>query len=519
MLPIDLLIRHLGSEGFQSKIMHTIKKNDLLRWHEDELGNISIGARNAVEAKIFVDTNAIKPEDRVLFYKKIFEDLSINEQDRHSTELDFAISLLVNIGSNGKHPIPAHLNYMIVEILENLRQRCRNPRLMLQEATLLREIAVKKYYRPDGVTDIFLLERAEAIIAEALDISPNSAYLTAERAAIIGRKVSIEEDDKQAVSLYFSMLNVVEKCRRLDNESYHALDASIKTLLFVHLRMSDTDKANVKVFFINLFSDVELEGIRQDESDRYWGNKQLLFQTVGDDKISDDVFQQLEQQGSSTGYYLRAMDKIPFTSVDKKPLLRQELTPSNEQYIKQAYDYLDGNRKVIFNDYKCLNLYFKLWWLLENKQPLFFKQSAEIVLSNASWEKTIQIVTQLLTLGDPSIDKKNSTLLFIKGLAEFHLNNNKFRETFKELSYNSDYSDHRRVTSWYKTNVVYTGVIKESVNKFTSDKGVFYCQVLKLDIDFQLKDFSIFRKEQGAVMEFIIEFNFRGLIAKPVNQK
>ena len=57
-IPIDIIIRLLGTEIFLSNLMKEIDKQDLLRWHKDDLGNITVCARNEVEAEIILNPGA-----------------------------------------------------------------------------------------------------------------------------------------------------------------------------------------------------------------------------------------------------------------------------------------------------------------------------------------------------------------------------------------------------------------------------------------------------------------------------
>ena len=524
-IPIDIIMRLLGKEIFFSNLMKEIDKQDLLRWHKDDLGNITVCARNEVEAEIILKKNGIDEAKQIDIYSNLLR--HINEKNDH--ELDFATVLLFKIGPNGDYKIGQHHYYKIAMILAYLRENyLSHPRLMLQEAYLLREIVVFKTKNPDfklplEETEISILDKAEAIVQEALSIprSQSQVFLRVELATIYGYKIKYVEKNKRKE--YYELVKKTVYTARLQNpDTYHALDIAVRATENVLDNLTDPDKLEARVYFLDLFEAAELEGIRVEESERYYSNQQKVYSILGESALSEEAFQQLCASGSKSGYYLRALDKLS-NNPTQPSLLRQPLTNANEKNIQSAYNYLDDNYKEIFSNQRCLNLYFKLWWLLNNKRPLFYQEKDILIFDNKQWSECTKLVHSIIALNEPL--EIPAPLLFIKGLCEFHTNSSKsqYENTFKELSVKTDYADTRRIKTWYfaceqQKIKEYSGVIDKDLNIRTNQKGQVYCEELRLHINFQLSDFGKSKLSAGDKINFMIAFNYRGILAQPIKK-
>lgn len=524
-IPLDILIRLFGTQIFRSSLMKAIDKHDLLKWHQDELGNITLSARNEVEAQIILNKNGIDILKQIELYDKLLQSIKIQDTEKNDIELDFVIDLLRSIGSNGTYKIQPNFYYKIATILAKLRENnLRHARLMLQEASLLREIVVYKLKNeawdlPEGETEIALLNRAESIVQESLDIAKKQiqVFLRVELATIFGYKIKFVNEDKKN-DYYEAVKQTVYSTRLQNPDTYHAFDIAVRATENALDSLTKEAKFEARVYFLDLFENAELEGIRDDESELYYANQQKVYNLLGETDLSDTAFKQLCKTGSKAGYYLKAFNKLP-VDVTKNPL-RQLLTRDNKKNIQDAFNYLEGNRNEIGSDLRCLNLYFKLWWLLNNHKPLFYKADDLLLFDKQQWVFCEKLVNQLISLNGQNEIPAN--LLFIKGVCEFHLESfTQSKDTFRTLSNKTDYMDTRRVKTWYFASEQqkikeYSGTVKTDLNVRINQKGQLYCEALRLNINFQLTDFGKSKLSTGEKINFRIAFNFRGLFAQPI---
>ena len=141
-VPVDLVLRCLGSEGFE-RLRQSLQEADVYRWVLDDSGNDFIGARHAIEARIICEQRFSLAEE-LRFIGLLVRNLRLPAHwEASSTEVEFAVRLLRTIGPDGEfgYRFPKELGAMVAMLTE-LRESNRNrshPRLLLLEGHLRRE--------------------------------------------------------------------------------------------------------------------------------------------------------------------------------------------------------------------------------------------------------------------------------------------------------------------------------------------------------------------------------------------
>jgi hypothetical protein len=448
-----------------------------------------------------------------------------------SPEVQFAVELLNNIGPNANREGFLAYLYDVTQVLREIRENgnAYHPRLILKEASFLRELAKNKHIQIEEPR-FALLERAELIVRQALtqleDFQERaiSSYLKGELASILGTKATELSDgnhDEGAKECYELVKQINNYAFASNPDNYSALDVLAWTTdnLIRKNVLKGTEKITAEAEMISLFEMAEMEGISEQNKESFYSRKMKFYELIGNENLADNTFNFLNANGYATGYYIRAKKIIGFSDTEGK-IRELELIEKN----KEAYEYLYLNFDKIKEDGKCLFLLLKSWWTWKAKAPLFSKEKQAIPLSKKDWEFCLEII-ELLLFNDEVY--QSATILYLKAITQFHLGqlSNSF-ETFQILDSETDFSSYgrRRIVKSYLASTeegfpsVYTGEVRYSVSFKRKEKsGELYVPELKNSIPFILNDFNRQSFQQGEVISsFYIGFNFRGPIAVPI---
>src|SRR6185369_3838719 len=71
--------------------------------------------------------------------------------------------------------------------------------------------------------------------------------------------------------------------------------------------LSSVEQINAEVEMTNLFEMVDVEGVSENNREKFLGRKLQFYELVGKNDIADNLFLELNSRGAATGYYLRAL--------------------------------------------------------------------------------------------------------------------------------------------------------------------------------------------------------------------
>jgi hypothetical protein len=74
---MELLLRTLQKKD-NLRIVKLFEGIDIIRWYEDEVGNIEVGPRNALEARLIVDSRMGGPSTEIEFIRRLL--IEIHDQ-------------------------------------------------------------------------------------------------------------------------------------------------------------------------------------------------------------------------------------------------------------------------------------------------------------------------------------------------------------------------------------------------------------------------------------------------------
>lgn len=529
-IPFELLIRCLNTDVYQSNLINRISDIDIIRWDEDHLGNISLGPRTSLEAKIITYRLGGKATE-IEYIKQILVAISDlhsfgNDYDFGSNEIHFAVELLFHLKSETSGKSYKEYLFEIAETLKKVREEKNilHPRLMLQEANCLRESVKSRIKLPEDKFDI--LTRAENVLRQALSIVKNKksqlySFLLVELASVLGSK-SVEKlktDNIEARAYYEEAKHQIIQTHSLTAENYPSLDVMFWTIRDLY-KNSKTDalyKAELKAEVLNLIQIAEEEKVSDAYILDFNEKKQQFGQIFKDEKLSQSAFNALLAKGSKAGFYLRAkeiIDGVDFT---------QPLNDLDFKKCKSALQYLENVESEFKDDSHCLYLLLRLWWIVKNQIPIFFGEKNTTKFTQEDWSKCLSIVSRLLQGSELYLVP---TLKYLQALSLFHLGDVRGTlDVFNELELDTDYVSYgkRRIIISYIASdeagipVEYSGHIAISAKmEDKTDKTEIYVNELRKNVKLFLRDFRIKSVQKDESFQpFNIGFNFIGLRAIP----
>ncbi|MEW5958973.1 MAG: hypothetical protein AB1801_14670, partial [Chloroflexota bacterium] len=237
---------------------------------------------------------------------------------------------------------------------------------------------------------------------------------------------------------------------------------------------------------------------------------------IGKLELSDDAFNRLKSMGSTVGYYLKAHEMISTVSFN------EELTPSQKVACVQAANYLEENREIINNDSRALYLLLRVWWMSKIGKPIFYGERQTLPFTYDDWLYCSKIIAPLLT--NDEIMYNNPRLLYLQGLAVFHLNEVKDAfEIFKQLEREADHrTGPRRIIRSYLASLPngeprkFTGEVSWVSGDGT--KGEVRISEIREVVSFFPREFNRPDIRRGQSLgEFHLAFNFLGPSADPIS--
>jgi hypothetical protein len=532
-VPIDLLLRSLNKIDIVN-FVDVLKRFDIFRWATDQTGNITISPRNSTEATLLVQARLGKASTEVAYATQLIRAIKCSEEISENPELQFAIDLVRSMGPNGRNPDYYANEYLNLSAsLEFLReeQSVLNPRLMLQEALLVREFvkendAVKK--SPD--TGQLLLDKAEKVIRDALDLvlvdnrrRQLRSVLLVELSSILGTKILHMIRQKQLFTeiwpIYQEARRKLFEARANDPQNYYQVDVMSWIVIALleydknHVMDSGT-RAEIEADILHVFEMGETEDYGPKQLEMFNSKREIIGYLLNRQDISDDAFAALLAKGSGAGFYLRAARMANVRALPRKGDLGSEQLEDCLTGVR----YLEENIDHIIQDGRCLYLLLRLWWMSEVGKPMFSTFREAVPFSDEQWELLLSHITNLSNAGEEFI---KPTIKYLKGLAHFHLRHYQTAfDIFKELEKDREVQSIRRLSLSYVLSTpdgraqAFYGI----ATKVTQDgrKGWVYLPEVDREIPFNPRDFNKPEMREGeALNNFRIAFNFIGPIADP----
>lgn len=529
-IPIELLIRAWNKTVYMnfSEVLEII---DIVNVDEDNVGNIRIGPRHSMEAKLLVQSRLGTAKAEIIFINQLISEIKDNYESHgyKNIELQFAIDLLKNIGSNSLESsrFSEHYNE-IANTLSMLREErnIQNPRLMLQEATFLREYVIDQSRKDKIPNDaIEILSKAEDVLDSALSVLGNNDHnnfmkgiILVELASTVGARINHllnvgQLDSEEALKLSKKAQSNIMKARKFNPDNYHPID--VQAWITLDLLKSDIinqhGQAELQADILFSFETAGTEDFDPEQQINFNRRKLEIGNYLKMDDLSDEAFATLEKKGSYAGYYLSAYKEIK--DINNKDVL----TESEILKCETAVNYLEQHYSKISNDTKCLYLLLSTWWKTKTGKSMFYGEKQTVPFSEKDWQYCLELIQKIIGIGDLST---KPSLIYLKGLANFHLGSiNEALSVFRDLEGTTYQLGKRRIIRSYLASnsngspKEYHGIVYSVSDD--GRRGRIYVEEIRKDVHFVPRDFNRPNIEKGEALDFYLAFNFIGPIAFP----
>lgn len=526
-VPLELLLRALGRGSYEN-FAELLRGTDVFEWFEDDAGNIEIGPRTALEAQIVAQSRLGGPATEVQVSCELIREMSLDSVSAGGNrEAQFVARLAQAFDSERAGPSYKPYFNEIANALEALRieRSVRVPELMLQEAHLRREWSRAVELTVDPAERLAALGAAQDVLQLALeaedDLSRRHNYmrmsLMTELASIMATMARLQitafKDRASAFAAYETARSAVQEARRLAPDNYYSLDVlAWATIDLVRAGLLDADtQVEALAELITAFETADIT--KGDKSAESLLKRQMeIGQLFGETKVEDEAFAALLHRGSASGIILRALQLAG--------------GPRQDEWTKEgaakAFAFADEQSRPLESvDQRLMETMFNLGWVAAAGERAFARERVALPFGPAEWQQVVRLTQRALANGESSRPTK---LLFLRGLAEFHLNSHALAlETFREVERDSFAIRSRWnvIRSYVASNEygvprVFHGIVADVFEGGL--RGEVYVEELQQRIPFRARDFGGQPFVRGDPLQALhIAFSLQGPIADPVS--
>lgn len=456
-VPLNLLLRAANQQYRDLDLTllgDLFDKVGLFKWqHVDKEGNeLLVAPRLTLEAQLICRRRLGSAEEEA---NRLLELIgAVRSGVERDEERNFLLNLLQQINPNGQ-PSGRYRSYLasIARRLTKVRRTHKvvDARLMLQESAYRR--AAIRTYSVDDNDRLPLLEEARNIVQEALDHINNGELrstkrtrqnLLVERAALYGYlstdRARRKEEPAEIWSSYEAARAAVKRAVGA-TESYYPLDVGLWTpsdLLDI-AELSSWHRGELIADIYATLDQVEKDLLKPTQKDKFDARRMIIGQTLGNEKLTDEAYSELESRGSTAGYYLRAREYAP-------PLEPETIEVSGEEDLRRARrasDFLSEHFRRIENDSRCLFLLLECRWISEmGRRPLRGERQPL-----PSDERVIRELLDIVrALNNSSGESSRYSTRYLEAVLSWLIGEyEQSRRQFKDLSFDTDYENPGRV--------------------------------------------------------------------------
>lgn len=521
--PVELLVRAIGMP-YSAELARALRASTIIVWYEDQLGNVSIGPRNTVEAEIVVHSRLGTTAAEIEIVKRY---CAVVRDDGDGPELRFLQQLIRAVGPQGAAG-PRYRGHWpaVADSLRSLRtdRSIRSAHIMLHEANLRREWSQTLRPLDDGYEQgQEQLAEAVSVVREALDLLDGSerplrrlrTTLYVELAAAEGALLNRSATDGQLTSDFANRLHsateAIAFARKLEPANYPPMDVLfwITRDLIETGALDGPPKAEALASLANVFLTADPETFAPPHQEKFLERRVRLAEMLDAPDLKAQSLSALERMGSAAGHYLEALRLSGF-------LRRSDDNPSGEN-LGLALAYLDSHRAAVATDIRCLELELDIWWLASTGRRLMAGERITLPFGPDAWRHCSELIDSLEATGQ---SQRPAILVYLRGISQFHLGRYpQAFQTFDELERVSESTfGRKRIVRTYRASNPdgsprrFNGTVS-SISEDGRDGYVFVPELSRRLRFFPL-DFGWPELRTGQdIGDFLVAFNLRGISA------
>lgn len=532
-VPLELLLRTIGADWLRN--FETVLNVDVFSTDEDAHGNISVAPRHPLEARLIAQSRLGTTKQEVDVVCDLLQNVK-NDEAFEGPEIAFAVALLRSVGPNSTENARFRAFYArIADVLEGLRndRSIENPRLMLQEATFLRDYVVGGHHDGSSTVDATaLLQRSKQVLLRANEIVLGwsrvnlqlRSTILVELGSVLGAQmnemIDVSNSSNSSFAIFQEARDLLATARLLNRQDYHPIDVLgwMSEGILKDDALTTNQYAEVVAETLHVFSQANPQDFADDQRILFLRRWMRLGQVFGDLGLEEQAFQALAAAKSGAGYLIRA---AKLAGEVRGRDLQVEVHQDRSSLV---VEYLQGNRVALSHDSRCLYFLLRHWWIARSGQLLFSEERRALPYTVTDWTYLDEIVNELEATNEGHEDY---SLRYLRGLTEFHLGHvSSSLRIFQELDRESEaIRNARRVVRGYMASYLdgsgrprlFHGTISRLNQR--GDRGTLLVEELRESIPFIPYDFQRDLRVGDPIGQgFHIAFNFIGPIADPVNR-
>lgn len=534
-VPLSIVLRAVGADYGTSgtysidTLMELIRDQDLFRWiyADEEQTDVLVSARLQIEARLICEARFGSATLEAQAICNLIE-AAVRSGLEGNDETAYVVDIVHAVGPDGPEGGRYKESYaQIARSLSILREKTTpNARLMLQESVLRRHY-VRTHKNIDQPTKVALLNEAINVVEEAFDRinQQGSSGLYAarqtidnlwnERAATYGFFATDAVENGQNASAWsaYKAAHDAATLAKARRESSFSLDVSLwmpTGILKVNSTLTEAQRLEIAADLRSSIDGVDESMLDEAQQQKFQGRRMVAGSVMGDHALSDDAFAQLDQAGSTAGYFIRARQLAPE--------IMPQIEPSAQDIAgaQRCINYLRQHYQKISQDERCLRLLLDMEWVVRT-QKWFMRGLRQPFPASTDFREMVQnIVGDMALLGEDKLATKYRYLRAVTKWLEG--NETTSRELWAELASDTEFADSQRVFSRHLltdgngTPIIYRGIVERQFGP-----GRFQVRVDGMGVIDLLAEYfpSIEIAFGRTVSNFHIAFNYRGPLADP----
>ena len=531
-VPVNLLLRAVSQhQRFDTTLVSNLFADlDLFRWitRDSEGNELLVTPRLPLEARLICERRLGSTQAEAEVLVDLIGSVRLGLDGAH--ERAFLLDLLQQIGRDGPQGNAYRHSYAdFARELTELRNNYNvvDASVMLQESAFRRS-AVREEQADDSQR-FLLLEEARDAVQTALDGIDSGRLqvarrtrqnLLVERAALYGflanDRARRNETSADIWSAYqAARVAVRQAVSAADN--YYPYDVGLwaPADLFESADLTESQRAELAADIYSTLDQVERDSLLPSQRQRFLRRRMTVGGVLGNHALTEDAYGELEQMGSTAGYFLRAREFAPELRSEEVEVT----APPDIEKARRAADFLTGRFDKIRQDERCL------WLLLENRwitqmwrRPL--RGQRQPLPDGDARHELLDIVRSLnLAAGDSARYGTRYLEAVLTWLTGDYI---EARDIFRQLDRETDNVYRGRVFRRHvitDTNGNPTGFSGRIEDATGQDRWRLRVGELGQVIDLLARDFPREDIRYGRLLSgFSIAFNFIGPIADPIRR-